>query len=318
MQPAPFFDTIAEAPSGASAYWVTATDGVRLRIALLTPRPVAAKGTVLLFPGRTEYVEKYGPAGADFLAHGYACLTIDWRGQGLADRPLDDQATGHVGQFSEYQADVREMVRVATELDLPRPWFLVAHSMGGAIGLRSLHEGLPVAAAVFTGPMWGIVLPTVFRPIARLLATLSHSVGFGHAYVPTTRPETYVLEAAFDDNTLTTDPGMYDWMQRQLLTHPELALGGPSMTWLKEALKEVRSLRGLPAPDLPCLTWVGSNERIVEINAIRQLMSSWTNGTLTEVPGGEHEVMMEPAAIRTEFFAACAELFERHHATGDD
>jgi len=44
------------------------------------------KGTVLLFPGRTEYIEKYGPAAADFLARGFATVVIDWRGQGLADR----------------------------------------------------------------------------------------------------------------------------------------------------------------------------------------------------------------------------------------
>ena len=96
MQPAPFFDEIADAPSGASAFWVEASDGVRLRVALLGPPPTQAKGTVLLFPGRTEYVEKYGPAAAALQMRGYACIAIDWRGQGLADRPLDDGAVRSV------------------------------------------------------------------------------------------------------------------------------------------------------------------------------------------------------------------------------
>ena len=37
-----------------------------------------------------------------------------------------------------------------------RPLHLLAHSMGGCIGLRAVIEGMPVAACVFTGPMWGI------------------------------------------------------------------------------------------------------------------------------------------------------------------
>ena len=55
MQAAPFFDDLANGPKGASARWVDAEDGVRLRMAHwpLTE----AKGTVLLFSGRTEYIE---------------------------------------------------------------------------------------------------------------------------------------------------------------------------------------------------------------------------------------------------------------------
>ncbi|MDV7142786.1 alpha/beta hydrolase [Tropicimonas sp. TH_r6] len=309
MEPAPFFANIADAPRGASAFWRVASDGVRLRIAELAPPPDGAKGTVLLFSGRTEYVEKYGPAAAALQARGFACLSLDWRGQGLSDRPLDDPATGHVLEFCEYQRDVAALLAVAEERALPRPYYLIAHSMGGGIGLRALHDGLPVKAVAFSGPMWGIALPAIYRPIARLLAALSHSTGFGHNYAPSTKPVTYVLEAPFEDNTLTTDPGMFDWMRRQLIAHPELALGGPSMTWLNAAFREMRQLRTLPAPALPCLTWVGTNERIVEMDAIRQMMAEWPGGTLKEIPGGEHEVMMESAEIRDAFFDAAAGLF---------
>ncbi|SDK37900.1 alpha/beta fold hydrolase [Aliiruegeria lutimaris] len=311
MERAPFFHDIADAPEGASAFWVTAADGVRLRVALLAPPPADARGTVLLFTGRTEYVEKYGPAATELQARGYGCLSLDWRGQGLSDRPLDDPATGHVGRFSEYQIDIDGLMRTAEALSLPAPFFLIAHSMGGGIGLRALHGKLPVRAAAFTGPMWGIALPAMLRPVAQILAALGHSTGFGHSFAPSTKPETYVLEAPFEDNTLTTDRQMFDWMRGQLRAHPELALGGPSMTWLHEAFTELRALREMPAPDLPCLTWVGGNERIVDIPAIRRQMTAWPKGKLIEIPGAEHEVMMEPEATRRAFFDATAELFGR-------
>ncbi|MFV0358586.1 alpha/beta fold hydrolase [Tropicimonas sp.] len=310
FEPAPFFKDIANAPQEARAYWATAPDGVRVRLAHYgTPATDTPKGTVLLFPGRTEYVEKYGPAAARFISHGFACVAIDWRGQGLADRQLDDPATGHVGAFREYQHDADLLLELVRALGLPRPLFLLGHSMGGGIGLRSLHRGLPVDAAAFSGPMWGISLPGVVRPLAQVLATLSHSAGFGHTYVPSTKPVTYVLGTDFHDNTLTRDREMFDWLRRQLTVHPELALGGPSMTWLNEALREMRILRNLPPPEIPCLTWVGANERIVDIPTIRRLMTNWPEGTLRIVPEAEHELMMEVPVTRDAFIDAIAAHF---------
>ena len=55
-------------------------DGVRLRAGLWHRE--AEAGTVLLFPGRTEYVEKYGRAARHFAARGLA--TMAWTGAGRA------------------------------------------------------------------------------------------------------------------------------------------------------------------------------------------------------------------------------------------
>ena len=115
--------------------------------------PRGDRGTILLFPGRTEYIEKYAHTAAAFGAQGYATLAVDWRGQGLSDRLLADARVGHVGQMCDYQLDVAAMREVAQAQELPRPYFLVAHSMGGCIGLRSLHAGLAVNAAMFSAPM---------------------------------------------------------------------------------------------------------------------------------------------------------------------
>ena len=60
--PAPFHADLAEGPAGGHALWVNTSDGVRIRIGLW---PAGEKGTVLLLPGRTEYIEKYGRAAAD-------------------------------------------------------------------------------------------------------------------------------------------------------------------------------------------------------------------------------------------------------------
>src|SRR5215475_10420820 len=57
-------------------------DGVALRFARWAP-PRGRKGTVCLFQGRSEFIEKYFETVRDLRARGFAVATLDWRGQGL-------------------------------------------------------------------------------------------------------------------------------------------------------------------------------------------------------------------------------------------
>jgi lysophospholipase len=309
MENAPLYNDLAEGPANGRAVWVRASDGVRLRLALWGE---ARKGTVLLFPGRTEYVEKYGRAAAALDGLGYATLAIDWRGQGLADRLAEDVNLGHVERFSDYQLDVAAMMAAAGDLGCGGPFFLLSHSMGGCIALRALHEGLEVAAAVFSGPMWGLSLSPVMRPVARGLAFVMNGVGNGKAYAPGTKGETYVLAAPFEDNELTTERDSWDYMKRQSAAHHELTLGGPSLSWLHEAFNETNTLQAMAPPGVPVRTFLGGHERIVDPQSVHDIMGRWPGGELTVVPGAEHEIMMEKPATRDAFFGAADGLFSKH------
>lgn len=297
MHAAPLYEDVADGPTGGAAWWLTAADGVRLRVGLWNQS--ASKGTVLLFPGRTEYVEKYGRVAAHFAKCGYATLVIDWRGQGLSDRLTDDAMAGHVHQFLDYQQDVAAMTEAATRLALPRPWHLLAHSMGGCIGLRAVMQGLDVQNCAFSSPMWGIHLANALRPFAWSLSWGSRQFGMSHFYAPGTAGEHYVLAEPFETNKLTNDREMYAYMARQLREHPELGLGGPSLRWLYESLRETRDLTRLPSPNIPCLTILGSDEQIVDVPRVRDRMAHWPGGHLELVPGGRHETLMDTPDMRT-------------------
>lgn len=312
LPPVPFFADLAEGPAGAQAHWLTADDGVQLRVGHFPSQ--ARSGTVLLFPGRTEYLEKYGRTAADFAERGFDTFAIDWRGQGLADRLLDDKLTGHVHLFDDYQRDVAAMVAAATRLDLPKPWHLLGHSMGGGIGLRALMNGLPVASASFTGPMWGIAMAGPLRPAAWALSWGGASLGFGHVYTPGTKPISYIISEPFQGNLLTTDPEMWDYMRRQTEAQPELQLGGPSLRWLHQALAECRSLARMDAPRVPCLTFLGTNERIVDKVRITDRMTKWPGGRLEWIEGGEHECLMEGRATRSRIANELATHFKTSQA----
>ena len=301
MTAAPFNKALALGPKSAEAHWLHADDGVRLRAAIW---PDGASGTILLFPGRTEYLEKYGLAAADLNASGLAVAAVDWRGQGLSDRVHIDPLAGHVKSFRDYQRDVAPLLAHVRERGLPQPYHLLAHSMGGAIGLRSLHEGLPVASAVFSAPMWGIGIAPKLRPFAWAMAWVARALRLSHRYAPGTAAAPYVEAAPFEGNLLTTDREMFAYIQRQTREMPELRLGGPSLNWLIEALGEARALRRLAPPAVPTYVAFGSDERIVDPAAIRALVERWPGAQLELFEGARHELMMERPAIRGRFLAA--------------
>lgn len=314
MEQAPFFSDIAEGPEGGTAVWAKASDGIRIRVGWWMPEGSAA-GTVLIFPGRTEYIEKYGRDAKTLTAAGYAVLAIDWRGQGIADRMVANARVGHVGEFSDYQLDVAAVLEVAETADLPKPWFLLGHSMGGCIGLRALYNGLPVNAAIFSAPMWGIRLAGPVRPAAWALTWSGQRLGLGHLMAPGMSEDPYPLDAEFDENKLTSDRDMFDYMRRQLTAQPDLSLGGPSLHWVNLALAETLALAKLPAPGLPGITFLGADEAIVDVPRIHARMQSWTNGELVELPGARHEVLMETPETRQALFDRLLPFLKVHSGT---
>ena len=80
------------APPDAIEAEIVASDGVRLRTARWDTN--SARGTVAVFGGRGEFIEKYFELAGDLIARGFCVLLMDWRGQGGSDRPLRIRAKG--------------------------------------------------------------------------------------------------------------------------------------------------------------------------------------------------------------------------------
>lgn len=294
MQAAPFFHNITHAPEGGKSQWRTCADGVCIRI---TTWKEGTKGTVLIFPGRTEFIEKYSLIVKAVLDRSYCAAVVDWRGQGLSDRLAKPSQLGHVKKFNDYQLDVQEVLKTIEDQNMPAPEVLIAHSMGGAIGLRALHEGLPVKKAIFSAPMWGIHLSPMIYTMAKLISYAGVRLGFSKKFAPNTNADNYVQINPFRDNLLTADYEMYNWFFKQLETHPELALGGPSLNWLHEAFIECTALQHMAAPKQDCLCFLGGREAIVSPKAIQNIMDKWQNGQLVYLENVLHEILMETQDI---------------------
>lgn len=306
--PAPLYSALADGPDGGSARWIKTADGVRLRVAFW---PGGVRGTVLIFPGRTETVEKYGPTAAVLVEAGFCCIAVDWRGQGLSARACADPMVGHVASFAEFQLDVDAVAALPTAMGLPEQTYILAHSMGGAIALRALIRSPDLAkAAVFSAPMWGIKMSPAMRPVAHIVTRLAGLFGQSHRYAPTTDGTSMIATQPFKGNTLTTDPDMYAWMKAQLTGAPDLQLGGPSMGWLRAALTECAALSLLASPNLPVICGLGTAEAVVDPVAVHQRMAKWGTGQLDLYPGAMHELPIELPAIRRRFHQRAVTLFQ--------
>ncbi|WP_157982152.1 alpha/beta fold hydrolase [Oceanicella sp. SM1341] len=296
---APFNAALAEAPEGTRALYVRAPgfgwprppgSTVRLRFALTPP---GARGTALIFPGRTEYAEKYGRVMSALAGRGYGSVVIDWRGQGLSTRPRGRTDLGHVANFAAYQADLAAVLAAPEVAALPGPRLLFAHSMGGCIALRALLSGLEVQAAVISAPMWGFDLSETAGRSARLAARIVTRIGLGRWHLRGGDRGYYAATEPFEGNVLTSDAAHYEWMRGHLAAHPELGLGGPSWRWLHEAFREIDALAPKDTPPVPLLTLLGSDEQVVSPEAIRERMARSPSGRLLELEGGRHETWME-------------------------
>ncbi len=306
---APYLETLAEGPAGGRALWVRADDRIRLRV-VLWPH-AGARGTVLIFPGRTEHAEKYGRTARDLSARGYASAAIDWRGQGLADRLTADPHRGHVRRFADYQRDVDAFLGLAAAEGLPKPWYLIAHSMGGAIGLRALSRSTGFSAVLFSAPMWGIHVPFGATRLFAGLTRTGSSMGLAKRYAPppATGPICYLKIANPDDNILTRDAESLRWMQAHLAAEPALVLAGPTLGWLAEALAECRALAAMQCPPTPAMVVYGTDERVVDVAAIRQRLLDCPGWSGVAVEGARHEVLMEAPAVRAAVLDRAVRLF---------
>ena len=286
-----FLSPPADRPVGGRIVWATTIDNVHLRLALWPLDD--AKGTVLLLNGRTEYIEKYGCDARALADAGFASASLDWRGQGLSERDPASPAFGHVTRFSDYQIDLATLIRKARAAGLPAPYFMLAHSLGGSIGLRALLGQHDFAAAAFSAPMWGIT-NSIFDVVAGWgVATLATATGFQHRPMPTTGPDFYVISVPFEGNTLTGDRVEWDNLVKTLKANPALELGRPTCGWIFRALKECHSLQRSPLPKVPSLIVVGDHERVVSPDAIHSLAAKWPDAELIVCPNARHEILLE-------------------------
>lgn len=296
-------------PGGAVLGELKTRDGARLRFVRWDATRGPRRGTVCLFGGRGEFIEKYFEVVADLRRRGFAVATMDWRGQGGSSRPLANPRKGHVRSFSEYDADLTLFMKEIVLPDCPPPFVALAHSMGGNILLRNAgRPGSWFERMILVAPMIAFADSKVGYPqaLARAYAEVGCLLGFSRAYIKG-GSDHVVEQGPFEGNQLTSDRERWYRNKAVLDTNPALALGSPTIGWLRAAYRSMAlvSAEGYAASvRVPMMVLVAGKDQIVSSRAIEDFAVGLKVGTHVLLPSARHEILQEADPIRLRFWAA--------------
>jgi lysophospholipase len=292
-------------PENVVSGTIKTPDGVELRFARWAP-PANRKGTVCVFAGRGECIEKYFETVRDLRDRGFAVAMIDWRGQGHSARQLRNPRKGYVRSFSDYETDVEAFVQQVVLPDCPPPFFALAHSMGGAVLLRLASAGKRwFDRIVLTAPMIDLPGRLTSFPVRTLIRTMRFA-GLGGSYVPGGGDE-IVGTGTFVNNPVTSDPVRYARNAAILEEDPTLGIASPTVAWADTAFRAMHGFRAADYPSRirqPILMLAASNDAVVSTAAIEEFAYHLRAGTHLVIAGSRHEILQEQDRYRWQFWAA--------------
>lgn len=291
-----------------SPHFITTPQGHRLRTQVIDAAPGAnARGVCVLLHGQTEFIEKYDEVIGELAARGFTVATFDWPGQGGSYRLLLDPLKAHIDDFGTYLSALWFFMDEVVRPISSKPPVVLAHSMGGHIAIRALHDR-PHAfiCAVLSAPMLRALTRGYPRWAATTAMVLQNLFGRGKDWIwGMDQRDPFIVN--FDTQLVTTDRARFDRTNDFLRSHPDLRLAGPTWGWLKQATKSMAAVMApgyAEAITTPLLLCAAGHDRIVDVNAEYDFIKRVPNGALLDMKDAEHEILMENDIIRARFWEA--------------
>lgn len=298
----------------------TTLRGISIRYGM--PRSRAEyKAVIVIWGGLGDFGEQYFEFAHDVLSHNMKPVIIDLPGQGGSGRYLTNPHKRHSAGFDEMIEDLFTLISesiLSTAVDAHDnhkrlPMILFSHSMGGHVALRFLKEhnltrkGEPIfSAAALTAPMIGIRVIENLPALVARIAVAGLSL-FPSNYVPQGSDwyEDYRDRPGFK-GIFSSDPDRSQ-IQKAFFISPEsqnLKTGSPTNKWLKDAYSSCLQLQNpnyLKTIETPLLIAIAGQDQLVSNTAIRKAASFLKNAEIMELPGAQHEIIMEADAYRQPF-----------------
>ncbi|MDX2028012.1 MAG: alpha/beta hydrolase [Alphaproteobacteria bacterium] len=279
--------------------------GGSMRYAVFEPEG-SPRGTVLVLPGRREFIEKkHSELGREFLTRNFRLIIVEWRGQGLSARFLSSAARqrDHIENFQTYLDDLHSFYGAVVRSGLQGPLVVVGHSMGSHLALRAANEGLlPEATAVIvTAPMLALASRRV-HAFARVLCFIAVKLGRSKNYAPG-QHDYGVQETTFDNNPLTQNPQRFKIMEDYFTAHPNMTVGGVTWGWLRSALASMHLVQKpsyLERITIPVLALTGGKDRVTPARELSRYLDSMPQADHIILLEARHDLMNELEPIRAE------------------
>ena len=249
-------------------------------------------GTVLIVHGFTENAYKYSELIWSLLHHHFSVIAYDQRGHGRSwrDEGVPDPSVTHVGRFSEYVDDLR-CVCDSLLPHMPRPYFVFAHYMGGAVASLFLEKYPDVfSAAVLSAPMIApnirgvpVLLASALGVFAKMLGKQKDNPFFMKRY---TGPEDFETSCA-------TDPARFEWYDNAKSAHTEFRNSVPSYQWSLESMHVTNKILAPNGPEgivCPVILFTADSDYSVLPEPQKEFINRVPHGRQVFVPGSRHEI----------------------------
>lgn len=247
---------------------------------------------VLLVHGFTENAYKYAELIWSLLHLRFSVVAYDQRGHGRSwrDEGVPDPSVTHVDHFAEYVRDL-EMIAAKYRAESPLPFFVFAHSMGGAVASLFLEQHQDVfEAAVLSSPMiapqtGGLPAPviSVFCGAARLIGHRKRNPFFMKRYAG---PEDF-------DTSCATDPARFAWYDAVKASDILFRNSVPSWQWTYEASRVTAEILAPGAPEkivCPVLLCSADADYSVQSEPQQAFIERVPCGKRIFVKGSRHEI----------------------------
>ena len=257
--------------------------------------PLAA---VLIVHGFTENAYKYAELIYSLLRLRFSVVAYDQRGHGRSWRAdgIPDPSVTHVDHFDDYVEDLRIVADAFRPAD--HPFFVFAHSMGGAVTSLFLerHPGV-FDAAVLSSPMIAPYLSGIPASVASALGAAAGGLGKGKKnpffMKPYAGPEDFATSCA-------TDPNRFAWYDAVKASRPEFRNSTPSWQWIREAVSVTKKILAPGEPEkiaCPVLLFTAEKDFSVLPEPQRKFISRVPSGRSVFVPGSRHEIFRSENAV---------------------
>ena len=250
------------------------------------------RGTVVIVHGFTENADKFAELIHSLLRNGYSVLAYDQRGHGRSwrDPEIADVSLTHVDRFEAYVADLKAVCD-GPLAELPRPWRLFTHSMGGTVSALFLeqYDGVFDRAAL-CAPMIAPNLGGLPPAAVRLLCGAAGLLGREKQRVFVSKP--YAGAEDFD-TSCATGRARFDWYEALRVGNPLFRNNGPTYGWTREALRASRMVLAPGVVErvaIPVRLFTAENDGSVMPDAQKAFTARLRHGERALVPGSKHEI----------------------------
>jgi len=256
------------------------------------------KKAFVIIPGRTEPTRKYAEVVWDLRDEEADFFLMDHRGQGYSERMLTDPHKGYVKNFEDYIDDFDKFLQKEVLNRGYEKIYLIAHSMGGAIGLyHHILNGRTFDKIVAVAPMLevetGSFSHTFTINYMRFLTVMGLGENFVHG------ADRGSVDFPFENNEVTHSEARFKMARDLEREDLSLVMGGATNHWVVEALVAGRKIsrKKKKLKDVPILLLQAGQDTFVRSRR-QNKVCKLKNCRKVRFEDAKHEILMESDDIR--------------------